>query len=646
MLTENFYKIVDKELKEILDKNPEDADMHKHPKEEDNKGYAFLVWFIAFYGQKKLYKNYITDGKGDSSCDIIFSNFDVENQEIYYIVQSKWLNLKINDKGQLLRSNKPIQVFPQIEKEEFNSVIAEFSTVANGSRKIGENEKFNEKYKDLIKHLEKNGKAKFIFFTAYQYNTEIEDAINSFKKEYAPNISFEVIDIERIKRDYIELKFKEIILANPLEYTYNPEEGEIEIEIERYKNGENFEKSYLSSRDFLQFEGRGQAYIFILKPKTIHQLFHKYKFNLFYKNVRNPLHHSNYNPKIVETLQQRPDAFWYFNNGITAITKRIPDVGKNANTFTIKGLQIINGAQTVYSIYQAYENADANLRAIMDTDARISFRLIRSSDENFNMEITRYTNMQNQMEDRDFVANLDEQQRLQLESFKTNYWYEKRRGEFRNNELVKENNIQIISNEEFAKSYLMFHLQVVSLKDDTDNINENYSYLFIKRVDDIKGLYEIIFNKDTKFDIMLASYLINKFYYRNYREIVKYSNVSDFFPTPNLALALSKIVLQKYLNLNKKSNKNVNIFNFILQSLKEKSNAELVLKVFIFAFQIIDKKKLPNSDNDLSKILTKLVKNYQSFYDSIKQEVEEMDLKLEDIDTIDISNFEIKHIDN
>lgn len=77
MLTTTFYKLLDGELNEILDKNPENQALHKHKDIKLNKGYAFMMWFLDFYGQKKSYQNYITDGSGDSSCDIIFSNQDI-----------------------------------------------------------------------------------------------------------------------------------------------------------------------------------------------------------------------------------------------------------------------------------------------------------------------------------------------------------------------------------------------------------------------------------------------------------------------------------------------------------------------------------------------------------------------------------------
>lgn len=618
MQTSTFYKILNEELIQIIDKNPTDEELNKHKNIGQNKGYAFLIWFLDFYGQNKSYKNYITDGKDDFSCDIIFAKSDIERNEIYYAVQSKWIN---SNKGK------------EIDKKEFNSSLAEFSSIIDGSRKKGKNEKFNNKYDKLVSHLENNGKAKFIFFTAAQYNNEVDDTIQSFNKEHGPNIELIVIDIEKIKRDYIEFRFKEIITNNPLEYNYHAEDENIKIEIERYKNGV-LGKEYVSSRDILQFEGRMQAYIFSLKPKTIHQLFKKYKFNLFFKNVRNPLHRSNYNEKIVETLQRRPDTFWYFNNGVTAITKRIPDIGKNANTITIKGLQVINGAQTIYSVYKAYENASYDEREVMDIDARISFRLIRSSDEDFNLEITRYTNSQNAMQPNDFAANLEEQQRLQLESFKTNFWYEKRRDEFRDKNKLKQYNIKVISNTDFARAYLAF-----KLLRPIEAIN-NEDKIFLKRTEDANGLYEVIFNKETRFEDMLSSYLIYTFISVNAEPSKTIEDgllsLSQYAWNISLVtLPFFKIILDKYIIL-KGNNKNTN--TLIQQTfLDSKGDFELIAQVYRYTESFIFSKIGDIDELKEVQNLTKLLSD-ERFFNKLKHDIEEKEITIEDIDMVDFTD--------
>jgi hypothetical protein len=132
-----------------------------------------------------------------------------------------------------------------------------------------------------------------------------------------------------------------------------------------------------------------------------------------------------------ETLLKNPNFFWYYNNGITAITNSLPTVSKQAKKFTVIGLQIINGAQTVSAIHSAYRSASAVQRKRMDEDVLLTLRLFKSGGEDFNRDVTKFTNAY-QMNDRDFRANDPVQVRIQNESFSTPYWYEKRKDEFIN----------------------------------------------------------------------------------------------------------------------------------------------------------------------------------------------------------------------
>jgi len=637
MLIKQFYNLVDSEIASLVDKYRDDENIkiHKENRTEQRKSYAFLIWFLEFYGQKPLYKNYITDGNKDYSCDIIFSNTDSQNQTIFYVVQSKWVKLT---------ENKELD---SIDSDEFGKALNDFSLILSGSKKNTENEKFNKKYQELIEHLEKNGKVKFIFFTIATFNNSIEDAVSSFNKNFAPNVSLEVIDINRIRRDYIEFRFKQLQTNNPLEYNYNPEEAIIELPIERFDGSRDGtpssdKKSYLSKRDFLEFEGREKAYIFLLKPKTIYDLFEKYRFNLFFKNVRNPIHESNYNKKIVETLIKKPRSFWYFNNGLTAITEVIPEVGLHAKKVTLNGLQIINGAQTVYSVYQAYSKANERDRTIMDTDARITLRLIRSSDEDFNLEITRFTNSQNPLYDRDFVANHEIQQRLQNESFNTSVWYEKRRDEFRMKEHNIENlKVQIVPNHIMTLAYVAFHMQ------NPINAIAKQDYFFISRKEDSEGLYDDIFNANTKYDNMLSSFYMWELLIRTYGKegeddqnsiVVSSSTLAIFMP----ALALSNVVLSKYLKIkypNKGKELNINLY--IRRAFEEKDDEKhkLFLKVILYSIEkIFSKIKMEDeekSKNNFKKLMTSL-----SFYQTIKDEIDEHGFAIEDIENKDIDQKE------
>ena len=425
-----------------------------------------------------------------------------------------------------------------------------------------------------------------------------------------------------------QLTSEEIVSNNPLEYNYDPEDSEITLELARFKKGSSEEKGYLERRDMLQFEGRTNAYIFLLKPKTIYELFKKYKYSLFFKNIRNPLHHSEYNKQIIETLKHRPDTFWYFNNGITAITKLIPDMGNHAEKLTVKGLQVINGAQTVYSIYKAYEDATLDQREVMDTDARVSFRLIRSSDEQFNLEITRFTNQQNKIEDRDFVANLDTQRRLQLESFDTNYWYEKRRGEFRNREELKAQGIQVIPNNELITAYMAFHLQRPFDAMNTDKF-------FLRRKDDVEGLYDEVFNEHTRFDDMLAAAKMSAIERLFLAKIMEQMLDTKTHLIP-IGLASCKLIIIKYLS---KKGKSQNVNEFIHTLFENKEKVYILENILVYSMLIYSRLWNNKVDQEITfpymNTQTAMQHYTQIEYEKFKEKIEEIDINVDFIENPD-----------
>lgn len=138
---------------------------------------------------------------------------------------------------------------------------------------------------------------------------------------------------------------------------------------------------------------------------------------LFEKNLRQFLGASAVNQDIVDTLVQRPEDFWYFNNGITAVASDVakkPIGGNSAESaiFECTGFCVVNGAQTVGSIFAAAtQNAEAVGKAM------VPVRIISSakSADPFASEVTRFTNTQNAIEKRDFVALDPQQERIRQE---------------------------------------------------------------------------------------------------------------------------------------------------------------------------------------------------------------------------------------
>lgn len=597
MKTADFYTIIDEELDVLLERYKDNAFVQKHKKNSNNqKSYAFLMWFVNFYGKAVNYTDYITEGSNDSSCDIVFDWNDNQGKKIFYVVQSKWNNAR--------------KAEAEVERDEILKALSEFETIVSDEKeKI--NDKLHERLKLLLKHLRNNGEVKFIFLSLAQYKGGADDNIRTFLKKDAKR-SFEVIDINRIKHDYIDRNYKEINPINPLERYYNPQESTVDIDI-------------AESDNFVKINNPFPAYNVLLRPKMIYELFDKYGFALFYKNVRNPLLESQFNEQIEQTAIDNPAFFWYYNNGITAITSILPTIGQQAETIQVRGLQIINGAQTVYAIYRAYKNASYLERDKMDAEAFISLRLLRSGGKDFDLNVTRYTNSQNPVNDRDFHANDDIQIALQNASYKTPVWYQKRRGEFR--ELPE--GVRSVSNDVFADVYMAYHLEdpvtlytkyLIGITS-----NKNMCFISVNRNNGIKGgLYERIFNEATTYEDILSAFYVADTILEQAEKVIH--DVSFYF---FYWLALSKITITKYLQV--KLDESINISRHIIKSY-EKGETDFIIKALGFTLEqqytVFDEETLEE------KVL--LMLNNPSYFRDLKNELKS-DFEIE---------FETKYVED
>lgn len=136
---------------------------------------------------------------------------------------------------------------------------------------------------------------------------------------------------------------------------------------------------------------------------------------LYEKNVRYYLGsaRSEVNRGIQHTLTHDPKAFFYLNNGITALCSDIAPKGAKPNRrLKVRGLSIINGAQTVASAADLLKQS--NPPDI--SDARVMFTLIKANaDGTFGPKVTKARNSQNAVQTANFAAQDPEQERLTQE---------------------------------------------------------------------------------------------------------------------------------------------------------------------------------------------------------------------------------------
>lgn len=142
-----------------------------------------------------------------------------------------------------------------------------------------------------------------------------------------------------------------------------------------------------------------------------------HKGDLFTKNLRLYYPNSVVNRSIRKTISTSPRDFWYFNNGLTLIAEKIvKGVGGSTKrafgNFTCHGASIVNGAQTVGAI-----GAEADQIENSDDNAYVHVRLIslESCPDDFALDVTRATNLQNAVGTREFASLDPNQHRLALD---------------------------------------------------------------------------------------------------------------------------------------------------------------------------------------------------------------------------------------
>ena len=139
---------------------------------------------------------------------------------------------------------------------------------------------------------------------------------------------------------------------------------------------------------------------------------------LYERNIRYFLGsgRSDVNKAIKETLHRNPEQFFYLSNGVTAVCDQIEprgrQVGSGFRKFKVRGLSIINGAQTVAS---AAEFVEQNPASNIDS-AKVMLTVIKAAaDGRFGKEVTKARNHQNPVQVANFASLDENQERLRQE---------------------------------------------------------------------------------------------------------------------------------------------------------------------------------------------------------------------------------------
>lgn len=185
-----------------------------------------------------------------------------------------------------------------------------------------------------------------------------------------------------------------------------------------------------------------QVFLAAIAGTDLAYIYDRWGARLLEQNVRVFLQaRSNVNKGIKRTLENEPELFFSFNNGITATAEGVTTEDKNGLVITsLDNLQIVNGGQTTASVYAAYR-AKKDLSKVF---VQMKLSIVKPDQaKDLVPRISEYANSQNKVSAADFFANhpyhvrIEEFSRRILAPAKdtsfdqTKWFYERARGSYR-----------------------------------------------------------------------------------------------------------------------------------------------------------------------------------------------------------------------
>ena len=236
-------------------------------------------------------------------------------------------------------------------------------------------------------------------------------------------VKFDVWDLERICQSIYQNKAHEDVIV-------------------RFKNKYKYPLKMIKAQNNNDIY---DCFIGVIPGKILAEVYKDEGRKLIEKNVRSFLQATGkINKGIKKTLNEEPEMFMTYNNGISTTAKDIVIDEEKSNDYfvtikEIKDWQIVNGGQTTASIYTALKNGVD----ISEVNVQMKLTVIRNQSKADEMisSISKYANSQNKINMSDFSAN--EAYHVEMERLSRNvyvpsengkstsrWYYERARGQY------------------------------------------------------------------------------------------------------------------------------------------------------------------------------------------------------------------------
>ena len=406
---ESYYK----QIKESVDEIKENYDYK-------NLSNAFIHWYLKnhLFLEEQEIGEAIIDGFGDNGIDAILLN---EEEKELTVMQFKFPN-DING------------INSEISQGDILKTFHGFNLLINKTMNQESNIQFNQ-FKERINDMDIfSFKIYFVGFNKGIESTPnkelVENFARNFKKDYGSELQIKIHEKSNISNIYEKMNRK-----NNLEITLSYKQLASAYDIDSMNI-----KSYVGLVN-------GESLISSIKNSIE---------TIFDENIRLYEGKTSVNNSIKGTASnpEESEMFYFYNNGVTIICDKVNN-SPNKLSVSLKGVSIVNGCQTVTSLYDLY------IQNKLEKGVDILTRIIEISDYNERMKITEYLNSQNPIKDSYFIANHTIIRDLQKSLEKKGYYLERQINEFEYKKHYGEqgfNNLVPIKLESVIQHYVVYWL--------------------------------------------------------------------------------------------------------------------------------------------------------------------------------------------
>lgn len=468
-----------------------------------NEGQRFVAWYLRNIHKLDTYeaKDCITDGAGDKQIDAIY----IDNQaNIAYIIQGKFYN------------------GDTVDSEPLREVLASWVQIKNLAKlQEGANQKLQIKISELATALEDDYEVCFELITTATLTESAKKDLVAFQKELADDDTLSanlvVVDNETLKFKYDEALNKNRPYVN---HEFHLDSGKY---MELMIGGTKAVIAALSLKECIKIPGIKDG-------------------SLFRKNVRQSLGTGNkVNKGIARTLKKDVQDFFFLHNGITAICSQM---SIHNDILSVKELNIVNGCQSLTTIYSSSESAKKA------TDAYILFRFYEIDTPEQADKISISTNSQSAVKARDLRSN-DKSVLSMKHAYEQYYpdgYFITKRGEWV--DTVRYNSARVVNLTDLGKQLIAWHSQRPTISySETKIFDKYFDQLFHREyspanIQALNVMFAAVYSKWTKENPMgLNDTLLAMKAYAPYHQLYAISvifceinKMNDSVPSPSVAL--------------------------------------------------------------------------------------------------------------